>query len=104
MKLYLTDKISGDVGGGKGHEAGQLNKDALLASGTDDLAADTLELTGYHFDLIVALEGIGLTIEAHDVLIMGIRSDDERLHLAVWNRQRRVLAKGISSTVVIVEA
>ena len=103
MKLYLTDKISGDVGGGKGHEAGQLNKDALLATGTDDLAADALELASNHINLVVALEGIGLTIETHDVLIVGIRSDDERLHLAVGDGQWRILAKGINGAVIIIE-
>ena len=77
MKLYLTDKISGDVGGGKGHEAGQLNKDALLATGTDDLAADALELASHHFNLVVALEGIGTPVETDDVLIMGIGGDDK---------------------------
>ena len=103
MKLYLTDKIAGDVGGGEGHETSQLDEDALLAPSTNDFATNTLELACDDFDLISTLEGIGLTIEAHDVSIVGVGGDDKRTHLTIRDGQWRVLAKGVDKAVIVIE-
>ena len=71
LGIDLDDKVGGDVGGGEGHEVGELDEDALLAVGTDDLATDALELAGNDLDFVITFEGETAAIEEHDILVVG---------------------------------
>ena len=85
-------------------KADKLNQNALLTTGTDHLTTNTGELACYHFYFVITLKSISTAIKTNDVLIMRLSRNDERLHLTVGDGQWRILAKGISSTVVVVKA